>query len=81
MQPRVKLAKFKKICLVDLSQKESTARIHGYNVKKYVAFCRRRKLGYDESSIREYDPSLELAFRMAQLFKVRIEDIFSFDEK
>lgn len=25
----------------------------------------------------KYDPSLGLAFKMAQLFKVRIEDIFS----
>ncbi|HOE52088.1 MAG TPA: helix-turn-helix transcriptional regulator [Methanomassiliicoccales archaeon] len=26
-----------------------------------------------------YDPSLELAFKMAQLFKVAIEDIFQFE--
>ena len=25
------------------------------------------------------DPSLELAMRMARLFKVRVEDLFSFD--
>jgi len=26
----------------------------------------------------KYDPSLELAFKIASLFKVRIEDIFSY---
>jgi putative transcriptional regulator len=26
----------------------------------------------------KYDPSLELAFKIANLFKVRIEDIFSY---
>ena len=28
----------------------------------------------------KYDPSLELAFKMASLFQVRIEDIFSHQE-
>ena len=26
----------------------------------------------------KYDPSLELAFKMAKLFKVQVEDIFSY---
>ncbi|MFH0847692.1 MAG: helix-turn-helix transcriptional regulator [Chloroflexota bacterium] len=28
----------------------------------------------------KYDPSLELAFRMAKLLRVSIEDIFEYDE-
>lgn len=28
-----------------------------------------------------YDPSLELAFKMAKLFRVSIEDIFQYEEK
>lgn len=28
----------------------------------------------------KYDPSLELAFKMAQLFNVKIEDIFLYEE-
>lgn len=28
----------------------------------------------------KYDPSLELAFRMARRFKVPIEDLFTFDD-
>lgn len=27
----------------------------------------------------KYDPSLELAFKIARLFKVKIEDVFDFD--
>lgn len=27
----------------------------------------------------KYDPSLELAFKIAQLFKVKIEDIFNYE--
>lgn len=29
----------------------------------------------------KYNPSLELAFKLAKLFKVKIEDIFIFEEK
>ncbi|KAF5433582.1 putative transcriptional regulator [Candidatus Methanophagaceae archaeon] len=29
----------------------------------------------------KYNPSLELAFKLARLFKVKIEDIFSYDDK
>ena len=29
----------------------------------------------------KYDPSLELAFKMAQFFKVKIEDIFTYEGK
>ncbi len=29
----------------------------------------------------KHDPSLELAFRMSQLFEMRIEDIFQFETK
>jgi len=29
----------------------------------------------------KYNPSLELAFKLARLFKVKIEDIFSHDDK
>lgn len=28
-----------------------------------------------------YDPSLDLAFKLAKFFKVSIEDIFQYDEK
>lgn len=28
----------------------------------------------------KYDPSLELAFKFAKLFKVKIEDIFTYEE-
>ncbi|MCX9011972.1 MAG: helix-turn-helix transcriptional regulator [Candidatus Methanoperedens sp.] len=28
----------------------------------------------------KYDPSLELAFKLAQLFNVKIEDIFTYQE-
>lgn len=28
-----------------------------------------------------YDPSLELAFKLAKLFRVSIEDIFQYDQK
>jgi putative transcriptional regulator len=28
-----------------------------------------------------YDPSLELAFKLAKFFRVSIEDIFQYDEK
>lgn len=28
----------------------------------------------------KYDPSLDLAFKMAELFKVKIEDIFLYNE-
>jgi putative transcriptional regulator len=29
----------------------------------------------------KYNPSLDLAFKIAQYFKVKIEDIFSYDKK
>ena len=29
---------------------------------------------------RKYDPSLELAFKIAELFKVKIEDVFQYKE-
>jgi putative transcriptional regulator len=29
---------------------------------------------------RKYDPSLELAFKIAELFKVKIEDVFQYRE-
>lgn len=29
----------------------------------------------------KYNPSLELAFKLAKLFKVKVEDIFIFEEK
>lgn len=29
----------------------------------------------------KYDPSLPLAFRIARLFQLRIEDIFEYDER
>jgi len=29
----------------------------------------------------KHDPSLELAFRMAELFRMRIEEIFQFNQK
>ena len=40
-----------------------------------------QKLGVSRQTINaieteKYDPSLELAFRIARLFKVRIEDVF-----
>jgi putative transcriptional regulator len=44
-----------------------------------------QKLGVTRQTIisierQKYEPSLTLAFKMAKLFDVKIEDIFSFDE-
>ena len=52
----------------DLTQEELAAAI---NVSRQTIFAIEKN---------KYDPSLSLAFKLARFFKVKIEDLFIFDE-